>query len=205
MLKNLLAIFLLFSSVSLQAQKPRGINDTIRLGGIVMGNDTLPHIWLRDVWIYSKLTDEQRAARIAQRQAYNQLRRNVFTVYPYAVQAGFALQEIDSALTKIYSKDAKRVFKRRKEDQLNKEFKDRLENLSITQGQILVKLIARQTGKPCYQIIKDLKGGLNARLWQTVALLFENNLKNNYDPQGNDQDIEAIVQEIERRGHFIRK
>jgi len=75
----------------------------------------------------------------------------------------------------------------------------------MSQGQVLVKLIARQTGKPCYQIIKDLKGGLNARIWQTVAILFDNNLKNNYDPRGEDQIIESIVIEIEKRGRIVYK
>jgi hypothetical protein len=65
-----------------------------------------------------------------------------------------------------------------------------------------VKLIARQTGKPCYQIVKELKGGFNAGIWQAVALLFSNNLKNNYDPEGDDAAIESIVLEIEARGHF---
>ena len=97
------------------------------------------------------------------------------------------------------------MYKRHKEDELNKKFKGELVNLTMSQGQVLVKLIARQTGKPCYQIIKDLKGGLNARIWQTVAILFDNNLKNNYDPMGEDEAVESIVLEIERSGHFEMK
>lgn len=186
----------------------RGLNDTIRLAGVVVGKDTLPHSWLREVRIVTILDEDALAVRRdrqAQRNAYNALRRNVYTVYPYAVQAGFILNDIDSALTVLYSKEAKQVYKQRKEDELNRRFKHELENLSITQGQILVKLIARQTGKPCYQIIKELKGGFNARIWQTVAVLFDNNLKNNYDPAGDDYMIEAIVQEIEAQGHFERR
>lgn len=80
-----------------------------------------------------------------------------------------------------------------------------MENLSISQGQILVKLIARQTGKPCYVIVKELKGGFNARIFQGMALLFDNNLRNTYDATGDDAAIEQIVQEIEQRGHFEYK
>jgi hypothetical protein len=105
----------------------------------------------------------------------------------------------------LHSKDAKQIYKQHKENELNKKFKGELENLTMSQGQVLVKLIARQTGKPCYQIIKDLKGGFNARIWQTVAILFDNNLKNNYEPLGEDEAMESIVLEIERRGHFEYK
>jgi nucleoside diphosphate kinase len=129
----------------------------------------------------------------------------VYKVYPYAVAAGFIMQDIDAAMSLMRSKEAKQMYKRHKEDELNKKFKGELVNLTMSQGQVLVKLIARQTGKPCYQIIKDLKGGLNARIWQTVAILFDNNLKNNYDPLGEDEAMESIVLEIERSGHFEMK
>lgn len=206
MRKLLFTVVLCSMTQLLLAQQ--GNFDTIRLAGIVIGNDTLPHYWLREVRVLTVLDEDAlaiRKERRAQMNAYNALRRTVYTVYPYAVQAGFILNDIDSALNALYSKEAKQAYKLRKENELNRRFKNELENLSITQGQILVKLIARQTGKPCYQIIKELKGGLNARIWQTVALLFDNNLKNNYDPTGEDYMIEAIVQEIEAQGHFERR
>lgn len=206
MMRYLLLIPFLLIITGLHAQ--RGPNDTIRVACIVLGKDTLPHVWLRDAIIVSEMTEAGKRARQAQRErrkAYDQLRRNVYTVYPYAVAAGFTLHDIDSALSNLYSKEAKKIYKRRKEDELNHQFKGELENLTITQGQILVKLIARQTGKPCYQIIKELKGGFNARIWQTVALIFDNNLKNNYDPTGDDEAIEFIVKEIEAGGRFERR
>jgi hypothetical protein len=33
-------------------------------------------------------------------------------------------------------------------------------------------------------------------------VLFNNNLKNRYDPNGEDATIEYIVREIERSGHY---
>ncbi|KXK41901.1 MAG: hypothetical protein UZ11_BCD004001667 [Bacteroidetes bacterium OLB11] len=129
----------------------------------------------------------------------------MYVTYPYAVAASFVLHDIDSAMNTIYSKDAKKIYKERKEAELNKRFKGELENLTVEQGQILVKLVARETGKPVYQIIKELKGGFNARIWQTVAILFSNNLKNRYDATGDDAAIESVVQEILSRGHFEMK
>ena len=77
--------------------------------------------------------------------------------------------------------------------------------MSISQGQVLVKLIARQTGRPGYAIVKELKGGFNAGIFQAMALLFDNNLKNKYDPEGEDAAIEQVVQEIEVRGQYEPK
>lgn len=197
---------MLLANAKLFAQ--RGSNDSIRMGAIVIDNDTLPHLWLHDAYCYGKgnkqLARKRREAR-EQREAYDRLRYNVYKVYPYAVAAGFIMHDIDSAMASLHSKDAQKIYKRHKEDELNKKFKGELENLTMSQGQVLVKLIARQTGKPCYQIIKDLKGGFNARIWQTVAVLFDNNLKNNYDALGEDAAIESIVLEIESRGHFEYK
>jgi hypothetical protein len=186
----------------------QGIHDTIRLGAIVIGEDTLPHIWIREVLITErapKWAIKQRRQRKREEDDYNRLRYNVYVVYPYAVAAAFILKDVDSVLNTIHSKVAKNQYKDFKENELNKKFKDELKNLSIEQGQVLVKLIARETGKPCYQIVKEMKGGFNAALWQTVALLFSNNLRNAYDAEGDDAATEQIVQEILARGHFEMK
>lgn len=198
-------LFSLFCNQNIFAQK--GINDTIALGSIVMENgDTLPHIWLRDEIIVTaqapKWAIKQRREQKRQDEEYQRLRYNIYVVYPYAVAASFILHDVDSVLASLYSKEAKQQYKRRKEEELNKKFKDELKNLSISQGQILVKLIARETGKPCFEIVKQMKGGFNAAIWQTVAVLFSNNLKNNYDPTGDDAAMEQIVQEILAKGHF---
>jgi hypothetical protein len=61
-----------------------------------------------------------------------------------------------------------------------------------------MKLINRETGNNCYEIIKEYKGGLTARLYQTVAFFFDSNLKQPYDPQNDDHVIEKIVLEVQR-------
>jgi hypothetical protein len=87
---------------------------------------------------------------------------------------------------------------RSREQELKKEFGDPLKNLSVYQGKVLMKLINRQTGNNCYDIIKEYKGGFNARIFQTVAFVFGSNLKQDYDASGDDRAIEGIVNEIER-------
>lgn len=204
----LILLYLCIIGYRSNSQIKKGVNDTILVGAIVINGDTLPHIELKEILISDiapKWAQKERRQQRKQAEAYSRFRYNVYYVYPYAVIAGYILNDVDSALTTIYSKDAKKLYKENKERELTKKFKGELENMSIEQGQILVKLIARETGKPCYQIIKELKGGFNAGLWQAVALLFSNNLRNTYDPNGEDATIEGVVQEILARGHFEMK
>jgi len=81
---------------------------------------------------------------------------------------------------------------------LKKEFTDKLTQLSVYQGKILMKLIYRETGNNCYEIIEEYKGFFNAAFWQTLAIVFGSNLKQKYDAQGKDVDMEKIVQDVER-------
>lgn len=203
-------LFLLAGSLcclcfNVQAQIGHGRNDTLKVGIVVIGNDTIPHHWLPETTIHAKaprwLVKEIRKRR--EREAANQrLRYNVYTVYPYALAAAYITHDVDSVLNTLPNKAAKKAYKKRKEDELNRRFKHELTNLTIQQGQILVKLIARETGKPCYEIIQEMKGGFNAAIWQAVALLFSNNLKRDYDPQDRDADIEQVVQEIIARNAY---
>lgn len=192
----LLAFLCLMKVTSAHAQKG---NDTIMLGGIVVGNDTFALIYLPDVLVEGKLPE--RFAK--QHAAYDRLRYNVYKVYPYAIIAADVLKDVDVNLDK-YSDDkkARKAYLKTIEKQLNSRFKGELEDLTITQGQILVRLIDRQTGKNCYSIIRELKGGFSAVIWQSVALIFNNNLKKEYDPYDRDKDIEAIVSELEANSFY---
>ena len=87
---------------------------------------------------------------------------------------------------------------------MKREFADKLTNLSVYQGKVLMKLIYRETNNNCYNLIKEYKGGFSAGFWQTVAVIFGSNLKQNFDPRQDerDQSIELIVKDVERMyGH----
>src|SRR5207247_11334631 len=100
--------------------------------------------------------------------------------------------------TKVdYRKKRKQYIKTR-EKELRAQFTDPMENLSVYQGKILMKLINRETGNNCYDIIKEYKNGLTARVYQTVAFFFGSSLKQPYDPLNEDKQIEIFVEEIER-------
>ncbi len=81
---------------------------------------------------------------------------------------------------------------------MKKEFTDKLTNLSVYQGKVLMKLIYRETGNNCYEIIDEYKGFISAAFWQTVAVLFGSNLKQNYEADGKDMAMEKIVKDVEK-------
>lgn len=176
--------------------KPQlGPRDTIFVGAIFYEGEWMPYKELDNVYI-SNLPPDQVVKVI---QKYNRLRNAVYVTYPYARTAGATLRDVAAHLDSFSSKrDRKRYIKSR-EKELKKQFSEPLTNLSVYQGKVLMKLINRQTGNNCYEIIKEYKGGLNARMYQTVAFFFNSSLKQDYDLESDatDRQIEAIIKEID--------
>lgn len=198
-MRPFLKIWFLFLAAALctnAMQAQQGVNDTILLGAVKVGNDVYGMIFIDEVEITGQHTDPKR------RDELRRLRYNVYKVYPYAVTAAFVLNKVDKEMAVRNKKKDRKQYLKQVEKEMNAKFKEELKNLSMTQGQILVKLINRQTGRDCYSVIKEIKGGLNARIYQTAAFFFDNNLKAQYDPYGKDKDIEMIVQEIETKNYY---
>ncbi|HMC98331.1 MAG TPA: DUF4294 domain-containing protein, partial [Flavobacteriales bacterium] len=84
------------------------------------------------------------------------------------------------------------------EAELRAEFEGELKDLTVSQGRVLIKLVDRETGHTSYELVKELRGNFQAFIWQGLARLFGNDLKDEYDPFGDEAMIEAIVQRIER-------
>ena len=123
-------------------------------------------------------------------------------VYPYALASGALKSQVDSVLTANHYKGLrKQMYMDAVQDQLFKDFEGALRNMTISQGALLLKLIARETGLTSYDIIHDYKNGVAAGFWQAIAKLFDNDLKSRYDPTGADKDIEELVQ-IWHAGNF---
>ena len=83
------------------------------------------------------------------------------------------------------------------EKELKTEFEAPLKDLSMTQGKILLKLIDRETGNTSYELVKDLRGGFQAFMWQGVARIFGSNMKSEYYPEGEDIMIERAIKLVE--------
>ncbi len=130
---------------------------------------------------------------------YNRLRNAVFVTYPYARKAGVVINDVNVRLLTVNDKGDRKKYIKSREKELKKQFTDPLSNLSVYQGKVLMKLVNRQTGNNCYELIKEYRGGLQARMYQTVAFFFGSSLKQPYDWQGDatDRQIETVVREID--------
>lgn len=183
---------LILSGYTLQAQTSSGA-DTLH-PAIVYNGDTLEYKVLEYVWLYTRLTEAQKRARTE----YNRLRNAVYVTYPFARRAGMVMNDINRHLVGVTEKSVRKKYINSREKELRKEFTEPLTNLSVYQGKVLMKLINRETGNNCYEIIKEYKGGLTARFYQTVAFFFNSNLKQPYDAQNEDLVIERLVHEVQR-------
>jgi hypothetical protein len=178
-----------------EQRKKWGPNDTVLVPAIFYQNEIINYKEEPMVWV-SKLSPDKLAKFI---EEWTRLRNAVYVTYPYARIAGGTINDINKTLIGVSGKKERKALIKTREKDLKKEFTEPLSNLSVYQGKILMKLINRQTGNNCYEIIKEYKGGLNARLYQTVAWFVGGNLKQDWDTKENtmDRQIENIVKEID--------
>ena len=195
-IKLLLLFFMMLHIGGLEtnAQTAYGVNDSIIHEAVVYNGDTIEAKTLSNLFIYSRMTEAQRAAAAK----YNRLRNAVYVTYPFARKAGIIMNEMNARLASISDKQERKKYIKTKESVLRRDFTDPLTNLSVYQGKVLMKLINRETGNNCYEIIKEYKGGLTARVYQTVAFFFNSNLKQPYNEKNEDAVIEKLVKEVQR-------
>lgn len=127
------------------------------------------------------------------RAKFNRLRYNVLRVLPYSMFARNRYDELQRDLAVTTSRRQKRILMKAFEKEIKDMFNREIKNLTISQGAILIKLIDRETGNSSYELVKEMKGSINAFFYQSAARIFGHNLKNKYDPQ-EDRDIESIIQ-----------
>ena len=172
-----------------------GRNDTIIVKALIVDGVSYPYSELEPVY----LTNGPREQMAKQLAAYNRLRNAVYVTYPYAKMAGATINDINTRMIGVTQKSERKKVIKTREKELRQQFTEPLTNLSVYQGKVLMKLINRQTGNNCYEIIKEYKGGLQARFYQTVAFFFGSSLKQGYHWQEDmtDGQIETIVREID--------
>ncbi len=160
---------------------------------MVVDGDTVPLFLLNDVHIEATMTDRvrRRVERI------DKLTRNVIKVYPYARVTAKLLAEYEHDLAAMTKEKDRHLYTRLAEAELRAEFEEEIKGLTMGQGRVLVKLIDRETGHTGYQLVEELRGSFQAWMWQGVARLFGHDLKDDYDPEGDDVALEAIVRRIE--------
>jgi len=182
-MKKALILSLLFLSFCAKAQERDSIvtaTDTVRY------RIELEEVVLTDNDMYT-LTEEQKRIAI--------LKRRVYKTYPYAKLASEKLVAMNEVMSKLKTEREKKKYFKIVESYLTDEFEAKLKKLSKKDGQILVKLIHRQTGVSTFQLIKELKSGWKAFWSNSTARLFDINLKTEYNPYDvlEDFNIESIL------------
>lgn len=158
-----------------------------------IGEDSLPHAYLAQIDIYGKARFKSRH----EEEQYWRLVGRVKKVYPYAKEAGRLFEKYQVDVPPDAKGRDRRAYVRKAEDELMDLYGPKLKQMSISDGRILIKLIDRETHYTSYDLIDNVKGSVPAFLWQGVARVFGNNLKAQYDPYGEDRQIEMIIYFIE--------
>jgi hypothetical protein len=189
-LKRYLYIIVLISTTLFSQEKKK---DSIPLSEryIVFEGDTLL-IELDEVLLLKKLKFEDDYDK----RYYYWYRKKTLKAYPYAKLAADRIQVLNERLDNIKSKRQKKIYTKRIQKYLEGEFTDQLKKLTRTEGEILIKLIHRQTGQTAFDLVKDFRSGWKAFWYNTTANLFKLSLKDEYNPSEDKFDylIEDILQ-----------
>lgn len=165
-----------------------GKNDTIRVAGTNDNGEMIPWIALKEVTIYGFRIFKSPA----EQAAFNRLRYNVMKVMPYALFAKRRYEQLERDLAVTGDKKEQKKLVKQCDKEIKEMFNREIKELTITQGQILTKLIDRELGRTTYDIIRETKGGVTAFLYQSVARVVGHNLKSTYSVE-EDRDIESII------------
>lgn len=188
MKKNLFFLFFLLLLSTAYAQQTE--EGTL----LLIEGDSIPQygITLKEVVVFQPLRFKTRE----ELKRYILLRRRVFRVYPYAKLAADRLTVLNDRLNEIESKRGRKKYLKRLEKFIYEEFEEELKKLSKSQGRILIKLVHRQTGSTTFDLVKELRTGWKAFVYQTTASLFRLSLKDQYNPEEVLEDylIEDILQ-----------
>ena len=169
------------------------------MDAIIVDGDTIPILVLDEVLLVDKPTFNSREAR----RRYYILKRKVMKVYPYAVIAGNKLDSLNLLLEGKSRRKQKRLIKDF-QDYIREDFEEEIVKLTHSEGQILSKLVYRETGITTYDLISEYRSGWNAFWWNTIAYFNKIDLKTPYRPQEDEEDklIEGILQRAFIQGYL---
>ncbi|MCF7560925.1 DUF4294 domain-containing protein [Sabulilitoribacter multivorans] len=191
--------------IGLFAQVNEIVQDSTSIEYLIIEGDSIPRtaIDLDEVMLLHKLKFDSKEDRIR----YLILRRKTIKVYPYAKLAAERLDSMNARMSTLKRARDKKRYTKRVQKYIEGEFSDELKKLTRTEGQILVKLIHRQTGTTAFDLIKELRSGWRAFWYNTTASMFDISLKREFDPFNEKEDylIEDILQRNFQSGVLVRQ
>lgn len=205
MKKSIFFLVFGFFTLLVSAQVEDRPLDSIAEKMIVIEGDSIVYnsIPLEEVYVFSRLKFPSYKDKLR----YYILRRKTIKVFPYAKMAAERLQELNDRLSKIKKARQRKKYTKIVQKYIEGEFSDELKKLTRTEGQILVKLIHRQTGETTFGLVKELRSGWRAFWYNTTAKMFNISLKEEYAPELVEEDylIEDILQRAFAAGKLKRQ
>jgi len=197
-IKYLLFVFLLSLTANAQIIE----QDSTKMGYTLKETDTISEpIELPEINVYKQQLSPE------ERKAWLLLQNRVYKVYPYAKIASERLTALNKNMNALKTNREKKKYFKIVENYMSNEFDAQLKKLSRKQGQILVKLVYRQTGQTTFSLIKDLKSGWSAFWYNNTGKLFDIDIKAKYAPYEVNEDflIETILERAFVRGRLVRQ
>tara|TARA_R110002012_G_scaffold206357_1_gene376141 strand:- start:52853 stop:53494 length:642 start_codon:yes stop_codon:yes gene_type:complete len=187
------------------AQVEEEVQDSTDVVYILIEGDSIPKtaINLNEVMLLHRLKFNSKE----ERNRYLIIRRKTIKVYPYAKLAAERLESLNERLNSLERDSEKRRYAKLIQKYIEEEFSAELKKLTKTEGQILVKLIHRQTGTTTFDLIKNLRSGWRAFWFNNTALLFDISLKEEFDPWNVKEDylIEDVLERNFQSGRLERQ
>ncbi len=122
-----------------------------------------------------------------ERKRYWRKIRDVKKVLPYARYITAVLVETYEYLATLPEGERDDHLKRVQKD-MKAYFDPLMRKLTVRQGQLLMKLIHRESGTISYDLVKIFVGSFKAWCWQAFARALGTNLKMPYAPSNNPND-----------------
>lgn len=198
-------IYILFFSVPFMLfsqETNETVQDTTDVEYVIIAGDSIVQksIYLDEIVLLDKLRFKNKEGR----RRYLILRRKTLKVYPYAKLAADRLRALNTKLAAISKKRHKKKYAKKVQKYIEEQFSEELKKLTKTEGQILVKLIHRQTGETAFNLIKTLRSGWRAFWYNSTAYMFNISLKREYNPMEVEEDylIENILIRAWQDGHL---
>lgn len=163
------------------------------LARLTTSGDTMYLAFLKDVYVYPKMVFKNKR----QERFYWRTVRDVKKTLPFAKLIAADMVVADAELAKLNTKKERKRWWRQYERYLFRKYENEFRNMTASQGQMLMKLMDRESDKTSYELIRHYRGKVSADFWQFVAKLFRNDLKEGYDGNDKDQIIERVINLVE--------
>jgi hypothetical protein len=195
---QILFLMLFITDLSAQSDTLKNKNDSLPgrfylLQKVERNGVTMPEVEIKEVTIVGS----HRTPRRNEYRKYEKLISNIKKVYPYAIIVRNRLEQVNEDISNISGEKERKAYLKTVEKDVFAEYEDDIQNMTITQGRLLIKLIDRETQNTSYVLIREYRGKFSAAFWQGIARIFGTNLKEEYDPYGEDALIEFIIREVD--------